>query len=329
MTLRCAIVGAWAAAMLTTLFGCGGDSSVRACFGDPVFCATAFDPVARAGADQTVASGDDVTLDGSGSSGGGGSIKSYAWVQTMGTPVTLIGAASAKASFVAPTVANATDLAFKLTVVNDGGRADSSSTVVTVQPPAAAAVASALALFAGPLQPSNGGAVVTPDACPSVTAQLPADVAAAQAGLFLAARSLAVANGSDATDASGFLDIARAMANANADGVGGVAGEVETFGFMLLESLATDRDPGLRDAVAARLHGARSLNDPAALLAGRADVVAADGVAIEAVTDPVAAHARAISTLLAARARCPGAADALRLSAAGLRVIAATSSSGG
>ena len=328
MTPRRAIVGAWAMA-LTMLSGCGGDSSVHVCFGDPVFCATTFDPVARAGADQTVASGDSVTLDGSGSTSGGGSIKSYAWVQTAGTPVTLIDAASAKASFAAPTVASATDLTFKLTVVNEGGRADSSSTVVTVQPPAAAAVASALALFDGPLQPSIDGVVTAPDTCPTATARLRPDVAAAQAGLFLAARSLAVANGSDTTDASGFLDSARAMANSAADQVGGVAGEVETFGFVLLGSLAAERDPALRDTVAARLRDAQTFDDPAALLAGRVDVVATDGVTIEMIADPATADTRAIAMLLAARGTCPGAADALRLSSAGLRVIAAMSSRGG
>jgi len=329
VTRRRAIVRSCVLTALTMLFGCGGDSSVRACFGDAVFCATAFDPVARAGADQTVASGDAVTLDGSGSTGGGGSIKSYSWAQTGGPPVTLTNAASAKANFVAPTVASAADLTFKLTVVDEGGHADSSSTVVTVQPAVAAAVASALALFEGPLQPAIGGAATAPDPCPSATAQLPDDVAAAQAGLFLAARSLAIANGSDTTDASGFLDTARAMANSAADHVGGVGGEVETFGFMLLGSLAADRDPALRDTVAARLRDAQSLDDPAALLAGRVDVVDTDGVATETVADSAMADARAISTLLAARGACPAAADALRLSSAGLRVIAAMPRPGG
>ena len=316
--------GAVVCALLTTLFGCGGDSSVQACFGDAVFCATAFNPIARAGADQTVASGDGVTLDGSASTGGGSSIKSYAWTQTAGPTVTLMNAASAKATFVAPNVASNTGLTFKLTVVNGGGRADSSNTVVTVQPPPAAAVASALALFDGPLQPTPDG-TSPPGACESATARLPDDVAAAQTGLFLAARSLALANGADASDASAFFDAARGLTARPqaALGVVGTAGEVETFGFMLLETLAAERDPGLRDAVAVRLRGATSLDDPAALLGGRSDVVDFDGIRIEDTADPVAAQARAIALLLAARGTCPSDAEALQLSSAGLRVIAA------
>ena len=318
--LRSAVFGA----LLTTLFGCGGDSSVQACFGDAVFCATAFDPVARAGADQTVASGDGVALDGSASSGGGSSIKSYAWTQTAGPTVTLMNAASAKATFVAPNVTSDTGLTFKLTVVNGGGRADSSNTVVTVEPPPAAAVASALALFDGPLQPAPDGSA-PPGACGSATAQLPDDVAAAQTGLYLAARSLAIANGADASDASAFFDAARTLAARPraAVGVAGTAGAVEAFGFVLLQTLAAERDPALRDAIAARLRGAASLDDPAALLGGRSDVVDSDGVRIEDTADPAAARARAIALLLAARGTCPSDAAALQLSSAGLRVIAA------
>jgi hypothetical protein len=311
------------AALLTSLLGCGDNTSVHVCFGDAVFCATTFNPVARAGVDQSVASGDIVILDGSSSTGGGGSIRSFAWVQTGGVPVTLTNAANAKATFVAPSVTADTDLTFKLTIVNEVGRADSSSTVVTVEPAAAAAVASALALFGGPLQPSIGGVVAAPDSCPSATAQLADDAAAAQAGLFLAARSLAVASGADNAGASAFFDAARVMANAETNRVGGVAGQVETFGFMLLGSLATERDPALGDTVAARLRGAQTLDDPAALINGRARVDDADGITIKTVGDSATADTEAISMLLAARATCPSSADALRLSEAGLRVIAA------
>ena len=49
---------------LTALFGCGGDTSVALCFGDARFCSQAFNPVAKAGPDQTVASGSELLGDG-------------------------------------------------------------------------------------------------------------------------------------------------------------------------------------------------------------------------------------------------------------------------
>ena len=70
---------------LAALLGCGGDTSVAICVGDALFCSRAFNPVAQAGPDQTVASGSLVTLDGSDSEG---KIDSYSWAQTGG-PVTL------------------------------------------------------------------------------------------------------------------------------------------------------------------------------------------------------------------------------------------------
>ena len=147
----------FAGIVLTTLFGCG-DGSVNACFGDAAFCHFAFNPVARPGPDQTVASGDVVTLDGSNSTPSGG-IRSYSWAQTGGPTVTLTDANNARATFVAPMVTSSADLSFRLTVVNNANQADSSSTQVTVQPPAAAAVTTALALFESSLQPAYGGCV--------------------------------------------------------------------------------------------------------------------------------------------------------------------------
>ncbi len=97
----------FAGIVLTTLFGCG-DGSVNACFGDAAFCHFAFNPVARPGPDQTVASGDVVTLDGSNSTPSGG-IRSYSWTQTGGPAVTLTDANKARATFVAPSVTSGAD----------------------------------------------------------------------------------------------------------------------------------------------------------------------------------------------------------------------------
>lgn len=305
---------------LTTLFGCG-DGSVNACFGDAAFCHIAFNPVARPGPNQTVASGDVVTLDGSNSTPSGG-IRSYSWAQTGGPAVTLTDATSARATFVAPAVATSADLSFRLTVVNNANQADSSSTQVTVQPPAAAAVTAALALFESSLQP--GLAVAPENGCPSATADLSPDLAAAQRGLWFAARSIAIAKGIDAEDSSAFFDASRVLV-ATSDAAIGVPAQIESFGMTLLGSLSQQFDPALREAVAVRLSGAAMLDDPAGLLSGSTEVTDANGVAIVSTPDSDAANAAAIGRLLASRSQCVDAVQAVSLTSAGLRVIAAAS----
>jgi len=116
---------------LTALLGCGGDASIAICFGDATFCSAAFNPVADAGPDQAVASGSLVTLDGSDSVG---NIDSYSWAQTGGPTVALVNANKAVATFIAPFVASAVTLSFRLTVVDETKRADTDSTSVIVQP---------------------------------------------------------------------------------------------------------------------------------------------------------------------------------------------------
>ncbi len=60
-------------------------------------------PTADAGADQTVAAGATVNLDGTGSSDpDAGDTLDYTWTQTGGTAVTLTGADTATPSFTAP-----------------------------------------------------------------------------------------------------------------------------------------------------------------------------------------------------------------------------------
>ena len=77
-------------------------------------------PTADAGVDATVAEGDTVMLDGSGSTDGDGDTLTYAWTQVSGPSVTLSDATAAAPSFTAPakTAADQT-LTFEL-VVNDG-----------------------------------------------------------------------------------------------------------------------------------------------------------------------------------------------------------------
>lgn len=75
-------------------------------------------PRAAAGVDQNTNSGSTVLLDGTGSSNSLGTIVSYAWSQTAGTPVNLAEADTAQASFTAPDVSGGDTLTFKLTITD-------------------------------------------------------------------------------------------------------------------------------------------------------------------------------------------------------------------
>jgi choice-of-anchor B domain-containing protein len=90
-------------------------------------------PNAVAGASQSVASGASVTLDGSTSNDPDGDALSYQWVQITGDTVALSNASNATASFVAPTVTSDRILRFELTVADNGGLNDKSTTSVTVR----------------------------------------------------------------------------------------------------------------------------------------------------------------------------------------------------
>ena len=90
-------------------------------------------PVANAGADQTVRSGDAVILDGSASSDPEGRPLSYVWSQTSGPQVALTGAGGAIGAFVAPEVKEPAELVFEL-AVNDGSLGASDTVTVTVGP---------------------------------------------------------------------------------------------------------------------------------------------------------------------------------------------------
>jgi len=92
--------------------------------------------VANAGADQSVAAGALVTLDGSQSSGPGNTKLAYQWTQTSGPSVTLQNAKSAVASFTAPaSVADAQICVFRLTVWA-GDMTASDDTAVRIEPAA-------------------------------------------------------------------------------------------------------------------------------------------------------------------------------------------------
>ncbi|MHB8634305.1 MAG: PKD domain-containing protein [Thermoplasmatota archaeon] len=80
--------------------------------------------VAHAGVPQSVASGADVLLDGSGSQDGDGDSLTYLWSQVDGPGVQLVDPTAAVAHFVAPATVSATTLTFQLQVA-DGHTAPS------------------------------------------------------------------------------------------------------------------------------------------------------------------------------------------------------------
>ena len=87
-------------------------------------------PTVSAGSDLTVDEQKNVTLSGSGTDSDG-SIVSYAWSQTAGTSVSISGADTATASFVAPALTEDETLSFSLKVTdNDGGAASDTVDVV-------------------------------------------------------------------------------------------------------------------------------------------------------------------------------------------------------
>jgi hypothetical protein len=114
--------------MVTVTDGHGGtdSDSVRVLVRDPTQNTP---PVASAGADQTAAVGDSVTLDASGSVDVDGDTLSYAWTQTGGPTATLSNADKQQASATLP---EAGVYEFMVTVTDGAGGTDSDSVRVTV-----------------------------------------------------------------------------------------------------------------------------------------------------------------------------------------------------
>jgi hypothetical protein len=92
-------------------------------------------PIAEAGANQTVSSGSQVTLNGSGSYDPDGDSITYQWRQSSGIDVGL-ECRTARCVFTAPTVitSGATTLAFELTVADSSGLFDSDTCLIEVDP---------------------------------------------------------------------------------------------------------------------------------------------------------------------------------------------------
>jgi len=105
-------------------------------------------PVANPGADRNVAENFQVILDGSGSFDADGTIVAYAWSQVAGPDVTLSGANTATASFLAPDITVPTLLTFQLLVTDDDGAISAPQTVnLTVVVPGATVLVSGQITF--------------------------------------------------------------------------------------------------------------------------------------------------------------------------------------
>lgn len=113
---------------LLTACGGGGGTSVSTVQSAAAINAA---PVAVAGADQTVFSAANVTLNGSGTDSDG-TISSYRWTQNSGPSVTLTNSNAAEASFTAPTVSTTETIDLTLTVTDNQGATDTDTVVVTV-----------------------------------------------------------------------------------------------------------------------------------------------------------------------------------------------------
>ncbi len=89
-------------------------------------------PVADAGQDQSVASEQTVTLDGSDSADPDGGELAFVWTQTDGPEVELENKDQPKASFVAPSITEDTELVFEVEVTDSEGLSDTASVTVAI-----------------------------------------------------------------------------------------------------------------------------------------------------------------------------------------------------
>jgi hypothetical protein len=120
-------------------------------------------PTAAAGPDKNANPGASVSLNGSGSSDSLGTITTYAWTQTSGSPtVTLSNAGKAVASFAAPSVSGGTTLTFRLTITDDRSFSHSDECKVTVNGPPLAVAGADQVVNAGTAVALDGSASSDP-----------------------------------------------------------------------------------------------------------------------------------------------------------------------
>lgn len=116
-------------------------------------------PTANAGPDQAVAANALVTLNGSASTDGDGTIASYSWSQTSGTAVTLSSATVAQPTFTSPAAMTPSTLVFSLTVTdNNGATSSPDSVTITVAARATIKIRQSGAWVVKPLKARVSGA---------------------------------------------------------------------------------------------------------------------------------------------------------------------------
>jgi hypothetical protein len=121
-------------------------------------------PVANAGLDQAVDSGDMVTLDGRNSTDPDNRIVSYLWRQTAGPAVTLLDATNATTIFEAPDGGDSgTSLTFQLAVTDAGGLQASDTCIINISPSGGSTVNQPPVADAGPDQKARRDERVTLD----------------------------------------------------------------------------------------------------------------------------------------------------------------------
>jgi hypothetical protein len=113
-------------------------------------------PIADAGPDQTVTSGDVVTLDASASADPDTAALTFAWTEVLGPPAALSNAASATTTFTAPEVEDDTTLRFEV-AVSDGLSSAKDTVDVLVRPRGSAAPTTSSASGGGPDAGGDGG----------------------------------------------------------------------------------------------------------------------------------------------------------------------------
>jgi hypothetical protein len=118
------------------------------------------DPYASAGADQTVAQANTVTLSGGGADSGN-TITTYTWTQTAGPTVSLSNGNTATPTFTAPTVTSDTVLSFQLAATDSSGATATSTVNVTVKAAPAPPTGTGLSLVAGNGRNTIGWSPVT------------------------------------------------------------------------------------------------------------------------------------------------------------------------
>lgn len=116
-----------------TLLG-GMSATAMAVFGTGLLaaCGENAGPTVNAGQSATSSSGRVITLAGTATDTDG--VELQAWSQVSGPPVQLTGSTPASQTFLAPSVASATDLKFKFTATDKNGATSSAETTVTIMP---------------------------------------------------------------------------------------------------------------------------------------------------------------------------------------------------